>query len=56
MKNFFSYLKVNLGEDGVLMDSPLLPSATTRDGVFERPRYIELVELALEDVGKVGLV
>lgn len=55
-EEFFNYLKATLEEDGIFMDGPLLPSATIRDGVFARPRYINLVELTLEDVGKVGLV
>ena len=55
-EEFFNYLKFILEEDGIFMDGPLLPSATIRDEVFARPRYINLVELTLEDVGKVGLV
>ena len=71
-EEFFNYFKVTLGEDGIfmdgpllpsatirdgiVMDGPLLPSATIRDGVFPRPRYINLVDLTLEDVGKVVLV
>ena len=54
-EEFFNYLKATL-EDGIFMDGPLLPSATIRDGVFARPRYINLVDLTLEDVGKVVLV
>ena len=55
-EEFFNYLKVTLRGDGIFMDGPLLPSATIRDGVFARPRYINLVDLTLEDVGKVVLV
>ena len=71
-EEFFNYLKVTLEEDaifldgpflpsatirdGIFMDGPLLPSTTIRDGVFARPRYINLVDLTLEDVGKVVLV
>ena len=55
-EEFFNYLKITLEEDGIFMDGPLLPSATIWDGVFARPRYINLVDLTLEDAGKVVLV